>query len=198
MRPATTELILVTDPRWDRARIAEVTRVLAGEIPGFSVQLRDRSDCSDDELEPFAQTLRRITADAHAGLIVNRRLALARRVGADGFHAPAADLVHARDFAWRSAPAHADADVPVAERAGATAVLVSPIYDVPDKGPPRGIAALRTARSSGLLVVALGGIDERNARACWSAGADAVAVMRVLLDAGDPVTVAKCLVRSRA
>ena len=47
-------------------------------------------------------------------------------------------------------------------------------------------------------IVALGGIDPNTAKACFDAGANAVAVMRALLDAQSPGDVAKCLVPSRA
>jgi thiamine-phosphate pyrophosphorylase len=171
--------------------------VRAVAAPDFAVQLRDRTERSDDSLFALASELRSVSAH----FVVNRRLALARRVGADGFHAPAGELGGARDFAWRSAPAHSDEDVPLARHAGATAVFVSPIFDTPNKGAARGVAALARARAllpRAVRVIALGGIDATNASACYEAGADDVAVMRALLDAPDPAAIAKCLVRSRA
>jgi thiamine-phosphate pyrophosphorylase len=87
-----------------------------------------------------------------------------------------------------SAPAHTDQDVDVAARAGAHAILVSPIWSTPNKGVPRGLEALRAARArvgGGLLVVALGGVDGSRAAACKEAGADGVAVIRALLNARD-------------
>ncbi len=168
--------------------------VAAVASPTFSVQLRDRTDREDDELVPFAQELRKVTARRGARFIVNRRLKLARRVAADGVHVPITDLRAAADHPWRSAPAHSDEDVRAAVTAGATALLVSPIFETPGK-VARGLSALRSARlmAPELELSALGGIDGRNARACYLAGADGVAVMRALLDADDPVAVAKCL-----
>ena len=185
-------LILVTDPRFGDARIAEVVRAAAG-VPGFCVQLRDRTERSDDDLEPLAARLREITARAGALFVVNRRLALARRVGADGFHAPASELAAARDFAFTSAPAHSDEELQNARIAGATAALVSPIFE--GKVAPRGLEAIRSARAlaPGMLLAALGGVDAENARACREAGADAVAVVRALLAADDPARVANSL-----
>jgi thiamine-phosphate pyrophosphorylase len=192
-------LILVTDPRWDDDRIVAVARAAAASVPGFSVQLRDRSGRTDEELMPLASSLREITTRANGLLVVNRRLALARRALADGFHAPAADLDPARDFSWRSAPVHDDEELLAAREHGATAVFVSPIFSTSGK-TPRGTAALRTARAAApnLEIVALGGIDSNGAKACFEAGANAVAVMRALLDAESPGEVAKCLVPSRA
>jgi thiamine-phosphate pyrophosphorylase len=190
-------VLLVTDPRYGARRIVEVVRAAAA-VPGFAVQLRDHGDSTDDELAPLAAELRAITAAHGALLIVNRRLALARRVAADGFHAPASELAAAAGFPWRSAPAHTDDELVRALGAGATAVLVSPIFETPGKGPPRGVGALRAARheAPGATLVALGGVDETNAPLCRAAGADAVAVIRALLDAPDPARTAKCLAQA--
>jgi thiamine-phosphate pyrophosphorylase len=180
-------VMLVTDPRWGRSQVARVVRAAAA-VPGFAVQLRDSTDATDDELEPLAAELRAITAAHGALFVVNRRLALARRVSADGFHA------------WRSAPAHSDAELDAAVAAGATAALVSPIFATPNKGAPRGVGALRAARERAprTILVALGGVDETNAPLCHAAGADAVAVIRALLDAEDPLRTTKCLARAGA
>ncbi len=189
--------MLVTDPRYSGARILEVVRAVASASMTagalLAVQLRDRTARADAELLPLATELRAITKGSGALLVVNRRYALARRVGADGVHGPAGELP--RDFAWRSAPAHTDDELQTARSAGATAALVSPIFASPDKGSPRGTAALAAARrvAPEMTLVALGGISAENARECLDAGADAVAVIRALLDAEDPARVMKCL-----
>ena len=192
-------LILVTDPRYGDARIEEVVRAAAA--PGFCVQLRDRTARTDDDLLALAARLRELTARAGALFVVNRRLSLARRALADGFHAPAAELA-ASSFAWTSAPAHDDADVESARLAGASCVLVSPLFATPGEGkaPPRGLGAIRAARSLApdATIAALGGVDETNALACREAGADAVAVVRALLEARDPARVANCLAHRQA
>ena len=189
----------MTDPRWPDARLVEVVRAIAR--PEVVVQLRDRTERSDESLLPLAEALREATARGGAKLVVNRRLALARRVSADGLHAPAGELHRAASFAWRSAPSHDDDEVRAALAAGATAVLVSPIFATPDKAPPRGVRALRAARALAprATLVALGGVDASNATECYEAGATGVAVVRALLDAPDPAGVASALlVRSRA
>ena len=190
--------MLVTDPRYGRERILDVARACAA--PGFAVQLRDRTSATDEELVPLAKELRAITAAAGALFVVNRRAALARRVAADGLHAPAAELEDARDFAWRSAPVHTSDELRAAQAAGATAVLVSPIFDTPGKGPARGASVLRAARlvAAGTTLVALGGIGVDNAKQCKDAGADAVAVIRALFDAPDPAHAAKCIAQALA
>jgi thiamine-phosphate pyrophosphorylase len=175
--------MLVTDPRYGDTRILEVARACAS-LDGFAVQLRDRTDRTDDDLLSLAKELRAIVPM----LIVNRRIALARRVRADGVHGE--DLP--TEFAWRSCPVHDEKQLQNARNSGATAAIVSPIFASPGKDAPRGVSALREARTAApeLCLVALGGIGETNARACRDAGADAVAVIRALFEASDPASVA--------
>jgi thiamine-phosphate pyrophosphorylase len=153
------------------------------------VQLRDGSR-DDDTLEPLAKRLRQVTASFDALLVINRRPLLARRVNADGVHAEAT----ATD-AIMSAPAHSDDDVRAARAARARFVLVSPIYQTPGKQPPRGVRALTDARAIAgeVGVIALGGVDEHNAAACFLAGAHGVACIRALLEAADPAHTARRL-----
>jgi thiamine-phosphate pyrophosphorylase len=176
-------LILVTDPRYGDARILEVARACA-KIDGFALQLRDRTSRTDEDLLPLARELRAVVPM----LIVNRRVDLARRVRADGIHGEELPP----DFAWRSSPAHDAKQVQNARNGGANAAFVSPIFSSPEKGAPRGVSALREARelAPAMTIVALGGIDETNARACREAGADAVAVIRAIFEHRDPAALA--------
>lgn len=178
--------MLITDPRYGDARILEVARACS-TIDGFAVQLRDRTDRTDDDLLALASELRAIVPM----LVVNRRIELARRVRADGVHGENLPA----DFAWRSSPAHDPKQLQNAHKAGANAALVSPIFASPGKDAPRGVAALREARAMApdMTLVALGGIDATNARACREAGADAVAVIRAVFEASDPAAVARSL-----
>ncbi len=184
-------LIVITDPRYDDDRIVEVARAVCE--PRVAIQLRDRSTRTDDELFPLASRLRELTTKTGATLIVNRRLELARRISADGFHAPGSDLP--REFAWRSAPVHDDLELQTARIAGATAALLSPIFRAPGKSAPIGLGALRAARARepDLAIYALGGVDETNARSCHEAGADGVALIRAIFEATDAARVAKCV-----
>ncbi len=196
-------VLLVTDPRWSPERIDEVIRGAAGALPpgAFAVQLRDKA-LSPSDLARTVDRLRTLTSALGATLVVNATTLEALEVAkdADGAHVPcrpdmlAAARARFASGAWLSTPAHADGDVPIAEDGRATCVLVSPIFASPGKGTPRGVAALREARArSGLLVFALGGVDESNARACADAGAHGVAVIRALLDAADVARTARAL-----
>ncbi|MCC6645044.1 MAG: thiamine phosphate synthase [Polyangiaceae bacterium] len=64
----------------------------------------------------------------------------------------------------------------------ADAVLLSPIFTTPGKGPPLGLGAIGVA-SARATVIALGGVDADRARACLAAGAHGVAAIRACLDA---------------
>jgi thiamine-phosphate pyrophosphorylase len=186
-------LVLITDPAYAIDRIVEVIETCAPLV----VQLRDKTS-PFDVFEAHAQRLRRVARDTGSLLVLN-----ALREGpvldllADGYHV--ACNVHAIERArrlttWVSTPAHTDDDVRVAEEAGATAVLVSPIFASPGKGDPRGMPALTSARAlTRATIYALGGIDASNVSKCAEAGADGVAVIRSLLDATDTRAVARAL-----
>lgn len=180
------------------ARLLTVAEALCASVDRVAIQLRDRSARTDDELRPLAEGLREITARHRASLVVNRRIGLARAIGADGAHVDISSLRHVRaawPSSWLSAPTHSDDDVREACAQGADAVLVSPIFSTPGKGEPRGLGALRSARTLAgtTMVVALGGIGVEHARLCLDAGANAVAVLRALQYAHDPAAVARAL-----
>ena len=209
-------VFLVTDPRWSLARTEDVIERAGHALgPGaLAVQLRDKA-ASLVDLARTARALRAVTARVGALLLVNApgtpALRVAVEAGADGAHVPCVpeQIAEARtrlgSVSWISTPAHTDDAVAVARDAGATSVLVSPIFETPGKGPPRGVAALAAARSLSLslspspspsrelVVLALGGVEASRAAACAAAGAHGVAVIRALLDADDPAAMARAL-----
>jgi len=196
-------VLLVTDPGYTEALIEGVVLRVGGALArgAFGVLLRDKQR-SHAAVVGFAERLRVATASCGASLIVHSDASLALAVKADGLHLGGeaakdgvdnvAELRRALPGAWISVAAHSDADVERAAAAGVDAVLVSPIYESPGKGPPRGTAALASARARGpgLSIYALGGVDAKRARACRDAGATGVAVIRALLAATDPAVVA--------
>lgn len=153
------------------------------------VQVRD-PELSGGELLGLAGRLRTVTRHAGALLVVNDRLDVALAVGADGVHlgrrsvaiTDARALLGAESFV--SAACHSIEECVAAASAGADAVLLSPIFASPGKGAPLGVPALSEARraldaaGTRALLVALGGVDATNARACLFAGASGVAAIR--------------------
>ncbi len=185
-------LVLITDSGFDDEHLTRVAELVCKAVPGTCVQLRDHQR-DDAELEPLATRLREITRMHGGMLLLNRRPDLARRVGADGIHGDARGRTPIV-----STPAHDDVELQMAKDGGARFALVSPIYATPGKQAPRGVSALVAARSLAgeMGVIALGGIDENNADACFAAGADGVACIRALLAASDPTTIARRIVEN--
>jgi thiamine-phosphate pyrophosphorylase len=193
-------LFLVTDPAYGSVYLEGVIERLANALPrgSFGVQLRDKR-LARDEGRALGARVRGLMLDCGAPLVVNGDLALAKQIVSDGVHlggdAPSlAEVRLAVPEAWISVAAHSDADVERALAGGADAVVVSPIYETPGKGPPRGVRAIARARStvgSALAIYALGGVCRGRASACREAGATGVAVIRAVLDVGDPVAEAR-------
>ena len=194
----TPRVLLITDPAYADDAVVRVVTLAARALPSgaFAVQLRDKGRAGR---APWGTRLRVVTGELGVPLIINGDAALARAVGADGVHFPsnAEDSVveEARDL-WRSVAAHDDAGVERASLLGVNAVLVSPIFTTPGKGPPRGTKALSRAVALArgeLAVIALGGVRVTDVIACYEAGADGVAVIRALLDASQPEEAARAL-----
>src|SRR5206468_8439421 len=85
---------------------------------------------------------------------------------------------------------HDPKEVIRAAREGADFAVFAPVYASPGK-TARGEAALAEAcRAAPIPVLALGGVDETNARRCIEAGALGVACIRSVLGAADPAAAA--------
>jgi thiamine-phosphate pyrophosphorylase len=185
-------IIAITDPRYGlehTLRTVAVVREALGD-ERFAVMYRDKSSPSDER----ARAMTALVATG-ARTIANGTPEEALRLRAYGVHlaGDAPDIAAARavlgDDAWISIAAHDDAAVERAVAGGATAVLVSPIFDTPGKGPPRGVEALTRARAIArdrLRVIALGGVDSRRAASCARAGADGIAMIRAIFETADP------------
>lgn len=204
--------MLVTDPAFGAERTIEVARAAGAALPrgAFAVVLRVAPPAPVDlDVAALGTALRRATREVGAILLVNAApaLVLAGALGADGVHlgagARGVSVADARaslgERALLTVPAHDDDDVRHARAHRVDAVLVSPVFDPgkPHHAPPRGVAAIASARSlagDDVAVFALGGVGATNARACFVAGADGVAVVRHLYEATDAGAAARALV----
>jgi thiamine-phosphate pyrophosphorylase len=200
---ALPDVVLITDPAWSDVELAERARRALSSVPRSSVgiQIRDKSRPGGAVLA-LAERLRGVCGEFGAPLYVNDRIDVALSIGADGVHL-GGDSVHVGDArrllgprAFVSIAAHRVEDVADADTSGATAAFVSPIFETPAKGTPRGPGLLAEARAHArtLRLYALGGVDPGNAPACMTAGADGVAVIRAVWHAADPGTAARALV----
>ena len=208
LRPIAVPRLLVVSDRFllPLARLPAVAeRILERVPPGtVGIYLREPGLPVRDLLEA-AERLVEVAAsrDRRAPVVVRARADLALAAGAAGVQlqahgAPPAELRAAWPGLLLGYSAHA------LEEAASVASQVdyltfSPVFDVPGKGPPTGLAALAAAcRAAGPTpVLALGGISgaERAADA-RRAGAWGVAAIRAVLVAPDPAVAAVELLRA--
>jgi thiamine-phosphate pyrophosphorylase len=149
------------------------------------VQLRLKGAATEEVVErgrPFR--------DLPATFVVNDDVEAALRLRADGVHLGREDEGAERALESRlllGLSAATPEEARHAEARGATYVGAGPVWATPSKtdaDPPIGLDGLRAICAAvSIPVVAIGGIDASNARACIDAGAAGVAVIRAARDA---------------
>ncbi len=159
------------------------------------VQLRDHEASSERfgrEAERFVAALRERRPGV--AISVNTRADVAHRLGA-GLHVGRRGPAVAEARALRpdtplSAAAHSVEEAVAAARAGADAVLFSPVFATSSKPgrPGAGLDALAAccAAVPGTPVLALGGVTPARVAGCLAAGAHGVVVLSGILHASDP------------
>jgi len=166
------------------------------------VQLREKAAHVDHALE-LALAARALLESRGIRLIINDRLDIAIKSGAAGVHLGQGDLpcAEARRLAMPGfliGVSVSTVDQAVrAVRDGADYLGVSPVFDTPtkpDTPAATGLEGLRRIRAAvGLPLVAIGGINERNAVEVLRAGADGIAVVSAIGSASDPRAAARRL-----
>jgi thiamine-phosphate pyrophosphorylase len=167
----------------------------AGELLGLVRQATSASEAGGAETGGSMRSGRGRTK-----IMVNDRLDLALAGAAAGVHlgqesAPVADVVRwcrkgnaPREFIV-GVSSHSVGEAREAENAGASYVIFGPVFDTPSKrafGQPLGIAQLSLVCAAlKIPVLAIGGIEARNARECWRAGAAGIAAIRMFQDTRD-------------
>jgi len=143
------------------------------------------------DAEATAKALRRITRARGLHLLIGADDALAGRVRADGVHLPER-LAHRvsrlkrRQPGWLVSVA-AHGRTAIGKARGADVVVISPVF--PSRSPSAGSALgprrfAQLVRASRAPVIALGGINNKNAPRLLSTGAAGVAAIEGLLEAG--------------
>jgi thiamine-phosphate pyrophosphorylase len=125
-----------------------------------------------------------------ATFVVNDDVQAAIALGADGVHLgrddPGAEIALAAGIMLGTSAATVE-EAKAGEALGATYVGAGPVWETPtkpDADPPIGLDGLAwICEAVSIPVVAIGGIDARNARDCVAAGAAGVAVVRAASDA---------------
>jgi len=193
------------DPRWSRDPIA--LAAAATEGGAALVQLRAKR-ATDRETLAWAAAIRTLTRRHAALFCVNDRFDLALAAGADGVHLGQDDLPpDAIPEAWRlgsdrlfvGRSTHNLEQALAAAREPIDYVAFGPIFGTTSKDSPhpaRGLARLtEVVRGvAPLPVVAIGGIDARNAAGVLDAGARGVAVIGAVAGASDPLAATRELV----
>ncbi|MFB3779214.1 MAG: thiamine phosphate synthase [Bryobacteraceae bacterium] len=196
-------LYLVTDRTLAHPRPLE--EVVEAAVRGgvTAVQLREKQ-CGTRQFVAVAKSLRAILP-AGVPLIINDRVDVALAAGADGVHLGQSDmdyhdarrLVGPDRFVGLSVETMEQALA--AEQLDADYLGVSPIFPTPtktDTGSAWGIEGLRLLRAhSRRKLIAIGGINERNAGEVIAAGADGIAVVSAICAAPDPEFAARKLRR---
>jgi thiamine-phosphate pyrophosphorylase len=198
-RPLVPRLHLVTDRRLrgDRGLTPLVAEAAAGGLG--AVQLREK-DLPGGDLLHLAEALLRALDDTP--LLVNERVDVALAAGAAGVHLPAAGLptpaarrlVGPDRLVGRSV--HSVEEARQAEAEGADYIILGTIFATPSKPgrAPAGLPLVREVTAAVRLpVIAIGGIDERNAASVIGAGAHGVAVSSAILRAPAPALVVERL-----
>ncbi|HQP44005.1 MAG TPA: thiamine phosphate synthase [Thermoanaerobaculales bacterium] len=198
-------LYLVTDRDLARGRaLADVVeRVVRAGVT--AIRLREKSLGARGFLAEVGQ-IKELLAGTGVPVIVNDRVDVAIAAGADGVHVgqhdlPAADarrLIGPDMLLGVSVATPEEARAALA--AGADYLSVSPVFLTPTKPDAllavglEGVATIRGVVGAAPLL-AIGGIDARNARAVVLAGSDGVAVVSALMSAPDPGSAAVVLRR---
>jgi thiamine-phosphate pyrophosphorylase len=169
-----------------------VPAALAGGVD--VVQLREKG-ASDAEVVRAGRELRSVCDEHGALLVVNDRADLALECGADGVHvgqedepADAVRRIVGPDVLIGVAT-HSPEQIAAARRSEADYLGVGPVYATATKPgvEPVGIELVRHAAAHAAKPwFAIGGIDAERAPAVVAAGAERLAVVRAIRDAGDP------------
>jgi thiamine-phosphate pyrophosphorylase len=141
--------------------------------PQLAIQVRDKTAGG---AKLFAAA--RAWVERGYRVYVNDRADVALAVGAEGVHLPGGGLspqdVRALGPLKIGMSIHSAQEV----TAAVDFCVLSPIFESPGKGRPIGVAAIAEAAKRGVPILALGGVDASNARACLDAGAAGVAAIR--------------------
>ena len=169
---------------------------LAAAAGAHWVQIREKDLGAKELLALVKQAMARITAK----VVVNDRLDVALAAGAAGVQlgresAPVAEVSrwcragNAPEEFLIGVSCHSLKDAREAEAEGASYVFFGPVFETPSKrlfGPPQGISRLtEVCRQVQIPVIAIGGVDQKNAADCLRAGAAGIAAIRLFQEGVD-------------
>ena len=184
---------IITEPNHPSGLVPPIRRALEACPTGVvGVQLRAKQ-APDRQLVTWGRELRAITESCGALLSINRRIDVAEIVEADGVHLPElglplADLrCHWPAIRVLGVSRHDRQGLQAAERDGASYSFLSPVFEVPGKGPAMGLEGFRSAIVDvGMPTYALGGLDSGHVEPVIAAGGYGLAVRRAIYGADRP------------
>jgi len=201
-------LHVLTDREWSRGRDTLTVATAALDGGATVIQLRDKKATTRTLVEE-GLTLRALTRERGALLIVNDRIDVALAIEADGAHvgqdddmpvALARKLLGPDRILGVSAGNLEEAHVAVA--GGADYLGVGPIYATHTKanaGEPIGLSLItELAKRYSTRLIAIGSIKADNAAAVIQAGAMGIAVIRAVVGTEDIVAATRALRESMA
>jgi thiamine-phosphate pyrophosphorylase len=192
--PKALRLVYVVDRRMS----ADAERLEAAVRGGVTAVWLREPGAGGRELYEAAGSLLLRCRRLGAAVIVGDRVDVALAVSADGVQighrGVPPRVVRPWYRGWMGVSCHTQQDLENAESAGADHVVLSPVFGVPAKGVPLGVARLAELVASVTVpVVALGGIDTSNVAAVRGAGVLGVGVIRAIRDAADPEAASRAL-----
>jgi thiamine-phosphate pyrophosphorylase len=181
-----------------------IRRAAAAGAGWIQIREKDLDACSLVELARLAVAE---TRAAGARVLVNDRLDVALAANAAGVHLGEKSLPLETVIEWRRSTGRSDFLIGVschslesahaAARGGAEYIFFGPVFATPSKaafGTPQGIERLREVCASvEIPVLAIGGVNLENARACIASGAAGLAAIRLFQDAKNEVELAAML-----
>lgn len=186
---------LVTDRGLCRGRPLQDVVLQAVQGGAAYVQLREK-DLSTRDFVEEALAIKKLLVLYGVPLIINDRIDVALASGADGVHIGQEDMPYetARKLLGEKAiiglSVETWEDVESAQKLAVDYIGVSPVFATPtktDTKEPWGLDGLRKIKAfSRHPLVAIGGINESNARDVVEAGADCLAVVSAICSADDP------------
>ncbi|MBN1880516.1 thiamine phosphate synthase [bacterium] len=193
-------LYLVTDSEMLGHRTMEslVSAAVRGGVG--VVQLREKT-CATREFIALACRIRNLLEGTGVRLLINDRVDVALAAGADGVHIGQSDMEYPDARRLLGADAIIGLSVESVEQVlesehwNVDYLGVSPVFSTPTKTDTIatwGLDGLRwIRRTSRHPLVAIGGINVRNASDVIAAGADAIAVVSAICAAEDPESAAR-------
>lgn len=197
-------LYVILDPAHGRLSLTEIASLAAKGGASF-FQLRDKTG-DDAAIIAAAQLLLQTLRPLDLPLVLNDRVDLALRAGADGVHVGQSDMApaEARDLlgpdkilglSIRTMDEAEDAPLDILDYAAIGGVFTTASKTLDNR--PIGVAGLGQiaarlhARRPGLPLVAISGMSAARAPDVIGAGADGVAVISAVTDAPDPAAAAR-------